>query len=289
MLIDEVIMGDMYEFSSNRDINKALLQLKKYGITLIPNYLSSKKLITLNSEFEDSLHKPSESIFLNECHPTNTDGKVARLNPRHTKAGEEFPAIASVFQDSFMQEIADQYYSPYPYSFNETVFITNEFSSETQILPWHFDRVQSLKFWFNLTDTTVNNGAMEYCPGTHWEGRYRAGYHLSQGVGVEDVPNDIDDSLIHNPVSIELNAGDLMIFDADGFHRGGLVGQSGERRVLRAHTYPSGRRYGDKIFSPGWWVRSPLNINKWFGSSTSRVVGTRIQESTINRNKNNIT
>lgn len=116
----------------------------------------------------------------------------------------------------------------------------------------------------------------------------RAGFHLSQGFGVEDIPNDLEEILIRNPVSIELKAGDLMVFDADGFHRSGVVGIGGERRVLRAHTYPRGRRYGDRPFSADWWIRSPLNINKWFKASTASIVGDRIKETTKNRKKDDI-
>lgn len=277
-----------YEFLSDRTIGSAINNLKKFGITVIPSYLSTDIITDLNKEFTDALYNDSKSIYANEKHPTNTDGRAARLDPNHEAARSEFPNIYSVFQDAFMKALVERYYAPHKYSFNESVFLTNEFPCEAQILPWHFDRVQSLKFWFNLTDTTKSDGAMEYCPGTHWEGRYRAGFHLSQGVGVEDIPNDIDEDLIRNPVSIELNAGDLMVFDADGFHRGGLVAKGGERRVLRAHCYPEGRRYGDKRFSAGWWQKSPLNINKWFKSSSSRVIGEGIQETTVNRKKHNI-
>ncbi len=68
---------------------------------------------------------------------------------------------------------------------------------------------------------------------------------------------------------------------------GGVVQEGRERRVLRAHTYPTGRRYSDRIFSPGWWMRSPLNLNRWFPSATTRILGDRISEATINRKKNN--
>lgn len=276
-----------YEFIADRTVDSVIKQLKRYGITLVPNYLGEALLPQINEEFGRSLTEKAQSVYAQSKHPTNIDGKAARLNPWHQEAMEEFPGIAGVFKDEFMQSIADAYYAPHPYSFNEAIFITNEFPSKVPILPWHFDRVQSLKFWFNLTDTTKHNGAFEYCPGSHWEGRYRAGFHLSQGVGVQEIPNDIDEDLIRNPVALELNAGDLLIFDADGFHRGGVV-EAGERRVLRAHTYPKGRRYGDKLFSAGWWVRSPLNINRWFKSATSRILGEKIQEGTLNRHQHDI-
>lgn len=277
-----------YEFLAQASLQSIIRQLKKYGVALVPNYLDAATLATLNDEFQRSLTREHRSIFQRSKHPNNPKGMVARLETNHAMAASEFPVITATFQHDLMKQVANAYYAPHDYSFNEAVFITNEFESDVNILPWHFDRVQSLKFWFNLTDTSRENGAFEYCPGTHWEGRYRAGYHLSQGCPVVDIPNDIDDELIRNPVCMELRAGDLLIFDADGFHRGGVVEPNRERRVLRAHTYPTGRRYGDKLFSSGWWVSSSLNINRWFKSSTSRVLGDKIQETTINRYQHDI-
>jgi ectoine hydroxylase-related dioxygenase (phytanoyl-CoA dioxygenase family) len=281
-------MKNSYEFTAESTLESIIRQLKKYGVALVPNYLNATKLLKLNEEFQRSIAVDHQSLTNRSKHPNNPKGRVARLNPNHAMALQEFPEITAAFQDALMRQVAHAYYAPHGYSFNEAVFITNEFESEVNILPWHFDRIQSLKFWFNLTDTTKENGAFEYCPGTHWEGRYRAGYHMSQGCPVVDIPNDIDEELIRNPVSMELKAGDLLIFDADGFHRGGIVQPGRERRVLRAHTYPTGRRYGDKRFSSGWWVSSPLNINRWFKSSTTRVLGDRIQEATINRYQHDI-
>ncbi len=280
--------GDGYAFIAERTIDSIIGRLKKYGIAVVPGFLDATKVEDLNVEFNRTLTQDSSSVYSRNRHPNNLKGKVARLDPRHSKAMREFPAITSTFSSEFMRQIADAYYAPHAYSFNEAIFITNEFESPVNILPWHFDRVQSLKFWFNLTDTKKENGAFEYCPGTHWEGRYRAGYHLSQGCAIVDIPNDIDDELIRTPVTLELNAGDLLIFDADGFHRGGVVQSGKERRVLRAHTYPTGRRYMDRMFSRGWWISSPMNINRWLKSSTTRILGDKIKETTINRYKHDI-
>lgn len=103
---------------------------------------------------------------------------------------------------------------------------------------------------------------------------------------MQNIPNDIDENLIRNPVTLELKAGDLLIFDPDGFHRSSQVHEGGEQRVLRAHTHPAGgRRYGDKRFSPGWRLTGPLNINRWLGKYSSRVLGEVIQDKTLNRDK----
>lgn len=281
-------MNTAFYFNAEREVDSVLSQLKRHGIVCLPGYLGSHALANLNGEFESILTQKSPAILSQGKHPGNTDGRVARLNPWHDAALHDFPHIGSVFNDDFMRQIANQYFLPHAYDFNDEVFITHELPCDTPSLPWHFDRVQALKFWFNLTDTTTHDGAFEYCPGTHWEGRYRVGYYLSQGYGIEDIPNDIDEDMIRNPVSLELKAGDLLIFDADGFHRSSRVYEGGEQRVLRAHTHPvGGRRYGDKKFSPGWWLRSRLNINKWAGNASSRILGDRIRDRTINRNENN--
>lgn len=275
-----------YDFTSLKDLTSIISNLRKHGIVHISDFITMSKLEELNQEFIHILEKPSNSILAQTGHPQNPEGRTARFSPWHHDALKDFPAIASLFRDEFMQEVANAYYSPHNVDVNDEVFITHEKPAEMPILPWHFDRVQSIKFWFYLTDTTIENGAFEYCPGTHWEGHYRAGFYLSQGCGVEDIPNDIDDSLIRNPVSLELKAGDLLIFDSDGFHRGGIVEPGHERRVLRGHTHPQNlRRYSDKPFSAGWWLKSFLNLNKWTGNASKRIIGDQVQDKTLNRKK----
>lgn len=276
-----------YKFSCNRDLDKVIETLHRDGIAHVSNFIEADKLLNLNQEFTRVLIEPSDSILAQTGHPRNPEGRTARLSPWHPKALIDFPEISALFRDEFMQEVADAYYSPHKVDVNDEVFITHEKPAELPILPWHFDRIQSIKFWFYLTDTTVENGAFEYCPGTHWEGHYRAGFHMSQGCGVEDIPNDIDEQLIRNPISLELKAGDLLIFDSDGFHRGGFVQPGNERRVLRGHTHLSGvRRYGDRPLSAGWWLKSVFNINKWVGNASKRALGERMEDQSINRKKN---
>jgi len=273
-----------YEFTSSKDIGSILQTLRVHGVCHLPDYLSNESLDGLNIEFEQILMSDSKSVFAKAAHPRNQEGKTARFSPWHDDSLTDFPLITRLFRDDFMHNIALQYYAPNVVEVNDEVFITNEKPSDIPILPWHFDRVQSLKFWFNLTDTTKENGAFEYCPGTHWEGHYRASYHMSQGVGVQDIPNDIDEALIRNPVTVELKAGDLLIFDPDGFHRGGVVQPGYERRVLRGHTHPKGfRGYGDRPFSAGWWLRSVFNLNKWTGHASKRILGNHVSDNTVNR------
>ena len=276
-----------YDFTCHTfELSEILLKFQKHGIVHVPNFITKDAITKLNIEFENILINPSKAILSQSGHPMNPDGRTARLSPWHKDALNDFPEITKLFRNDFLKKIAEAYFAPHEIDFNDEVFATHEKPAETPILPWHFDRMQSIKFWFYLTDTTRENGAFEYCPNTHWEGHYRAGFHLSQGCGVEDIPNDIDESLIRNPVSLELKAGDLLIFDSDGFHRGGIVQPDQERRVLRGHTHPKNlRRYSDKPLSAGWWLKSFLNLNKWTGNASKRILGDQVQDHTLNRKK----
>jgi hypothetical protein len=219
-------------------------------------------------------------------HPTNDGGMVVTTERKSLK-DRDFPATKNIFGSTFMEEILKSYYAPHGYKLNDDIFITYEKPCPKPILPWHFDRIQSLKFYIYLNDVTKNNGAFEYAPGTHNEGHYRANYHLATGVSPQRIPNDIPKDEILNPVVIEGKAGDLIIFDSDGFHCGGVVGQGSERMVMRGHSHPVGfYGYGKaRIFSKKWFVRSCFNVAKIFKEDYSRVLGNDFKSKAKNRDE----
>ena len=142
--------------------------------------------------------------------------------------------------------------------------ITHLKSCPKLILPWHYDRWQTLKFWIYLEDADAKDGAFEYCPGSHWQGRYRASYNMAIAKRINDLPNDIPYYRVSNPITVASNAGDMFIFDPDEFHRGGVVAKGHERKALKIDTYPKGRRNSfDALFSKGWMLTSVINIAKF--------------------------
>lgn len=261
------------------DISEIILCLKKYGIAIVPKYLVGDDLNDLKKEFLKSFEY-SGSGFVNKIsHPTNKDGMVVKVN-RENLSDDDFPTTKKVFSSKFMHDVLSRYYSPYGCKLNEDIYITHEFPCETPILPWHYDRVQSLKFWIYIKDATKQDGAFEYVPGSHNEGHYRASYHLATGTSLQMLPNDIPEDEILNPVTIEGKAGDLIIFDPDGFHRGGVVGKDGERMVMRGHShpYPVGVTYGKPLLlSKNWFLQSKLNLANLFKDNYTRVIGNKIK------------
>lgn len=270
-------------FEAERTVDSVIDQMVRYGIVVVPDFLEATVVGQLREAFFAIVNGDYRCIIRKFGHPTNPEGRQATIDLQKA-ATEGFPEFQDVLGSDFMKQVAHAYFAPNKYELNANVLLTHLRSSEAPILPWHFDRMQSLKFWIYLEDATLANGAFEYCPGTHWEGRYRAGYHMLCGTAVEDVPNDVPAHRILNPVAVEAKAGDLVIFDPDGFHRGGIVGPGRDRCVIRADTYPvPSRKYGDRLFGRGWWLCSPLNLARWLAPAGSRLLGDRVRDKTVKR------
>ena len=276
-------------FEAERSVDSVIDQLVRYGISIVPNFLQPQVLVSLQTAFFKILENDCSCINKKFGHPTNPEGRQATIDPGRA-ASNGFPQFQDVFRSDFMNQIAQGYFSPFGYDFNPQVLLVHLRACPVPILPWHFDRIQTLKFWIYLRDTTVDDGAFDYCPGTHWEGHYRAGYHLLAGTPVKHIPNDVPLHRIQNPVAVEAKAGDLVIFDPDGFHRGGVVGTGRERCVLRADTYPlPSRKYGDRPFTKGWWLTGPLNLARWLSPAGSRLIGDRVRDKAQRRDDHDIT
>ena len=268
---------------SNVEIDTILSKLKKYGIAIIPSYLNGEILEKAKDEFLDMFISNSTAITSKHKHPTNIDGKVVRTK-RELLEKDKFGTIKEIFSSKFMEDILKKYYSPYHYDLNDDIFFTHELPCQAQILPWHFDRVQSLKFFIYLKDTTINDGAFGYAPGTMNEGHYRANYHLATGTPLMQLPNDIPEEEILNPLIISGGAGDLIIFDPDGFHCGGTVGEGGERMVIRGHSHPREfQSFGGKLSKniKSRLAQTPLNLSKSFSENISRLQGDEIKSKAL--------
>ena len=269
-----------YSFKCNQETNKIIDTLNCHGIAFIPNFLTQEQLHSFRSSFTQIMDKSLACVKRRPKHPSNFDGKQAHIDPALAK-DDGFPEYSTIFQDGLIKDIADTFFAPNKIKLNPEILLTHLHPSPTPILPWHFDRMQTLKFWIYLEDTTRDDGAFEYCPGTHWEGHYRAAYHMATGTPVRYIPNDIPEHRVQNPVAIEAKAGDLVIFDPDGFHRGGVVKPGHERKVVRADTIPLvTRRYSDRPFTAGWWLRSHLNLARWLKSASFRTFGEKTADTT---------
>lgn len=251
--------------------DRAVEVLARYGICVISGYLSEGSLKGLQEEHSKVFSEGGGGVYSISKHPTNQDGFVARCRPKELGVGYEM--TKQVFLSNHMRDLAAEYFGSSQFLLNEDVFFTHERHSENKILPWHFDRQQSLKFYVNLVDVDVENGAFSFDVGSHREGHFRANYYIASGVKIGDIPNDIPDSEIRRPVVVCAKAGDLVVFDPDGFHCAGLVSPGHERKVIRGHTHPvPNRGYKPKLFDALWWLSTPLNMARLLHKRGGRIL-----------------
>ena len=251
------------------DISSVYQSLNIHGICVLKSYISQSDIAALVVEHKNSFkNAKNDGIYSSENHPINEGGFVARGKTKHLS--EKFKLTKSIFSSDFIKSLTIKCFGEKSLVCDE-VFFTYERESKFSILPWHFDRQQSLKFYINLIDVDESNGAFEYDIGSHREGHFRANYYILSGVKVGKIPNDIPNSELHNPTIIRASAGDLIIFDPGGFHKAGTINEGLERKVIRGHSHPILSR-GPKArwLDAHWWLQSPLNLGKILKNKTMR-------------------
>ena len=254
---------------ANKDTKHTIEMLDRMGICIIKNFLSADELSLLTIEHKKAFKDNDPGIDEVQPHPTNIDGFVARC--KTNKLSDAFSTTKSIFLSDFLDEVSSLYFET-KYLLNDDIFFTHEKESNIPILPWHFDKQQSLKFYINLLDVNEDNGALGYDPGSHREGHFRANYYVLSGTKLGEIPNDIPEQELHNPLTISVNAGDLVIFDPDGFHCGGTVSPGFERKVIRGHSHPLPIRTKPKLFDTMWWLNSPFNLAKYLNKRGRRAL-----------------
>lgn len=240
-----------------------LRKLERYGIALLPGYVAAERLEGLRREVLALLdvEEKTSPLFVKKG-----DSRVARIGTGIP--ADRYPVTAEAFSSPLMASVARQYYAPHPFVLNGQVYITHDRNQMDFSAQWHIDPTRSLKFFLYALDTTRENGAFTYAPGSHREGFYRIMYFRSRGV--DRVPNAVPEHEVPLvTVPIEAKAGGLVVFEAAGFHRAGTLAPGRERLVIRGHCYPKTSRLGR--FLGRLLRRSPLNMSRWGLCEDDRV------------------
>jgi hypothetical protein len=241
---------------NDASIGDVLSKLEAYGVASIENFIGEKKLQDLTKEYfdllDDAERHSKEFLKKGAC-------KVARLERRSIDRSR-YSLTQEVFSSSFMDRIAREYFSPYPWDLNARLYIQNDKDAMEFNDVWHIDPSRCLKFSLYLTETSKENGAMMYALGSHREGFYRLMYYKLKGNAV--FPQVIPDNEVFQPViSLEASPGTLHIFEAAGIHRGGTIQQGKERRVMRGHTFSQTGHF--ESICKKLLLRSPFNAGRY--------------------------
>lgn len=254
------------KLTNNSSYIEIVAMLQQNGICIIDDFFSVNEVAEAVKTLSSHLSNQMDGCTEIHKHPNN-DGRVGR----YKFEGLSDNIVKNKFGSQLLRDIALHYYEPYSVSVCTDIFFTHELASKVDILPWHFDRQESLKFYVNLVDVSYDNGALQYDIGSHRQGHLIADNNVMRGVPVGKIPNDVPEEFLRCPKVIEVSAGDLIIFDAAGFHKAGSVNENCSRMVIRAHSHPLPvAEYKAKLFSSHWLSQSVFNCQKFIGKKVQR-------------------
>ena len=224
-------MSIQYGFDSNNiaDIADVVNKLNEYGICRIPNYLDTKTLSSVKEEALDLVTaEPADDYEF---------GKATRFFRQQTNK----TTIRDVFGSGDMNNISRAYLG-HNHDSNREVFITHDYKHDNGLARngyLHFDRIYTFKYFIYLTDVDENCGPFSVVPKSHIKGKQlrentSGAYAQLKNRILLDYPDLGYTS--DEVVPVLGNAGDLIIFDTDLFHLGGVVKENNERLIIRGHT-----------------------------------------------------
>ena len=264
-------------FFSKSSIQDIMQSLKLYGICVVKDYLNKELLNDINEEFDFFFKANEKMLFKKEFKKIEFPGtKVISLEKKNI-IDSSLISIKKVFYSEYFKNIVKNYFYPSNVDLNDMLYMSlDSFNNHKYISDWHFDQLHALKFNLSLCDTDESNGAFQYSLGSHHEGFFRSIYCKIRNKSY--IANKIDIRHINSAYSINTRAGDLIIFDTNGTHRGGRIKKKRIRKVIRGHSH----RLIENNLKNNFFRRlisSRLNLFKYsdFRNATLNLVNENLQ------------
>ena len=214
-------------------LNTILNKLSENGYFVYEKCLSGVDLENLNKDFLRITCSP----FPECCKSLGLDvgtGVSLTFDDRKHKLLNN---TQKFFQQDWMQDISIAFWGK-ELKINEYIYVMHELPGTVHIAQdLHFDVLKTLKFFLYLNDVSETNGAFSCVPGSHKKSeKIRNKYGNEISYENRHLTRQLDYNK-DQVLPIEGNAGDLIIFNTDVWHRAGIV-KKGERKVMRGHTRP---------------------------------------------------
>ena len=233
-------------------------KLKFDGIYVIENFVDDVELIKLTDDYNKLFSQDIKGTKKGH-HPP---GAMVRIRVDKCDANE-FPQISAIFCSEVFATIARRYL-PKDSIINNDI-VASHATKNGPISDVHFDTIRALKFMVYLMDTNEANGAFSYAKGPHKDNAAFRKKFLRFGNSLQNLPN-----IITNEDEVDLQpvcgpAGMLVIFDTDGFHRGGTLKESKERKVIRSRNiFANQNALRPKKYSSQWLWEHRYNPMRFF-------------------------
>ncbi|MDC0883347.1 hypothetical protein OAP65_04590 [Litorivicinus sp.] len=181
----------------------------------------------------------SNTDFLKVKHPNLVEAD--QFSCKDTEAN--FSLLEHTFDLSFVERLGDEFFGQEQLGCH--VHVTNFVGNNGTVLPWHFDRLQTIKLWIYLEPVDDDrSGALKVMLGTHFETRALVQASVNGGVSLEHVSNDLNESRAAKLDGVSVFGGieDLYIFDPGIYHTGSVLEAGRRRKVFRLDIFPLRRR-----------------------------------------------
>ncbi len=220
----------MEELYANTEI-EIIKKIKTKGICIFKNYIDKEKLKLIENEMDNILHifksNLDKNTGQNRCLRTNIDTNIINQYTNNN--------IYSTFKNDFVTNIADNILGNFK---SDNIFIHHDLQNllSNNTYP-HFDYNRKLKFYLCVNDMNKSNGCFKALPGkmklvdtkrkiNRRNNIFTPGHRLYNGTEIK----------IEELIPIECKGGDLIIFDTNCIHAGGVQFENGKyRKVIRLH------------------------------------------------------
>lgn len=236
-----------YHFTRHDSPKEVTTQLKQHGLAVLPVFLNEIEVDELKQAFKEIESTPSnQTIDCSNQHQkmliTHIEG-LAPIVPETKYIRGKIDYLHPDFimnrfsQHPWILEVTNRYFRGTPHIMPirwqalET-WSSPKTSSQTPYY-LHFDKQHFLKFYFCLTDTTIQNGAMQIQldPDYPSKARIRRTSQRFSGKRWGEIDNRVITD--NGPIcSLCYPAGTLLIFDSNMPHRQGTLSGDSRRQVM---------------------------------------------------------
>ena len=209
-------------FANKKNIKKELKDIHDNGFLIVRDYLKKDKCNSLINDFKENLS--NEKVWRDDV---QSDTRIFGIERK-----------APDFDEIFNTPELNQIYNSYISSTQKSIILCNHIIPKKENKGsgggWHRDSMhrRQLKFIIYLNDTKTENGCFQYLPKSHKIiEKYRINRTLSKPLGSYRYSQDEIEKLSRSGYEVsnlEGNAGDLLIVDTSGIHRGHPISK-GER------------------------------------------------------------
>ena len=224
-----------YVLTGNQPPQRVSRAIKMHGLCVLKGFYATAEMQTIEEAVREYLKHPGPAVIdepylqTYRAFPEDIRTSLQRLFYRN----QYFAEVARSF-------VRERYFFP------AKCYITvTKPGTDKNRLPYamHFDEVQWLKFFLQITDVRKYGGAIEIAPNTHIENRQYREAQIGRGCSYDQIETVCGGE----PEPILTAPGDLIIFDTDTSHNAGADGDrlaiqvlGATQRVIKWRGYENG-------------------------------------------------